>query len=78
MSKESVLQSLEVAETLEDLEKAVHVTLRKPVAEGTTGSAKTRFWCGVSGWSDARGYRGCRTFHRELPAAYGCMSGQQG
>lgn len=29
MSKESVLQSLEVAETLEDLEKAVHVTLRK-------------------------------------------------
>jgi len=29
MSKKSVLQSLEVAETLEDLEKAVHVTLRK-------------------------------------------------
>jgi len=29
MSKKSVLQSLEVAETLEDLEKAVYRTLRK-------------------------------------------------
>jgi len=31
MSKESVLKFLEVAETLEDLEKAVHVTLSKLV-----------------------------------------------
>ncbi len=29
MCRDSVLQSLEVAEMLEDLEKAVHVTLRK-------------------------------------------------